>query len=344
MSSYRLVGVTRPADAKRLLNASSASRFAELTVVEAHGLAAVLTPARKPLAAWLQTRKAEMNGLLAFQKLLEAISADAPILPAAYGSALIETDQALALLTAHVGPLKDELEAYGSLVQFQIEVRWDPIKAMAVLKSDGRLAGLDFALANRDRAVFGSALQALMEAERHRLGSGFQAQLAAVARDTVRLPHADEAMLLNVAALIARIDEPALDKAVEAIDASMPDVLSIRYVGPLPAVSFANITIIEPEQGQLRKAHAILGTSGDASIDAVKQAFRLAMRQAHPDADGAQASSDAAANLAKAHALAIKAALAPRTAKGSPLLLDIRREGDATARNAASNTDWSDAA
>jgi DnaJ-domain-containing protein 1 len=335
MSNFRLVGVTWPDDARRLLQANAPLRAAQAIVVDACGLTALLIPAKKPLAKWLQTRKAEMNDLLAFQKLLEGVSADAALLPAAYGSALLESDQALALLTTHAAALHDELTAYGALVQFQVEVRWDPVKAMAALRADGRMAGLDLSLANRDRAAFGAALQALMEAERINLGSRFHDLLTSAAREIIRLPMADETMLLNAAALIDRFEETMLDRAVEAIDAAMPEALSIRYLGPLPAVSFANITIVEPDAAALKQARAALGVSATDPADAVKSAFRLAIKRAHPDAASTIETADVAAGLAKAHALALRAALAPRNAKGLPLLLDIRREGDATARQAA---------
>jgi hypothetical protein len=335
MSSFRLVGVTWTGEAKRLLESNAPLRFAQAVGMDADGMTALLIPAKKPLAKWLQTRKAEMNDLLAFQKLLEGISADAPLLPAAYGSALLELDQALALLTTHAAALTGELTTYGPSVQFQVEVRWDPIKAMAALRADGRMAALDLSLASRDRAAFGAVLQALMEAERIALGSRFITMLTGASREVIRLPMADETMLLNAAVLIERAGETALDATVEAIDAAMPECLSIRYLGPLPAVSFANITIVEPDATLLKQARASLGVSATDSVDAVKSAYRLAIKRVHPDLGHEAAMSDATAELAKAHALAVKAATAPRTAKGQPLLLDIRREGDATARNAA---------
>jgi hypothetical protein len=327
MSTHRLVAVT---DIDHIGLAAAAG----LAAVEAHGLVALLLPARKPLAAWLQTRKAEMSGLLAFQRLLESLSAKGPMLPAAYGSALITAEDAEALLVANAAEIGDAFETFGGLLQFQVEVRWDAAKAMVRFKQDGLFSGLDAALATRDRQAFGAAVQALMEVERQRLALGFVELLGSAALDLVRLPLADEAMVLNAAALIARSGEPALDRAVEAIDATMPEALTIRQLGPLPAVSFATIAIVEPDAGKLAAARHALGVSAEARPHTVKMHYRMAMREAHPDA-GATAASDAAAALAQAHALALRAAMAPRSTAGKPLLLDIRREGDSTARQAA---------
>ncbi len=329
MSTHRLIGVTDAA------GAAEARKHAGLHIAEHGELAAILKPATKPLAAWLQTRKAEMSGLLEFQKLLEQLSSSIAILPAAYGSEFVSPADATALLAVHGAEISDSLASYGRLAQFQIEVRWEPAAAMARLKADGRLAGLDVALAGRDRKAFGEALQALMEAERLRMATGFAETLRDAAREVIRLPLADETTLLNAAALIAREDERKLDAAVERIDATMPDALKIRYIGPLPAVSFATITICTPDAARLSAARKRLGVDADALPNDVRARHRIAIKAAHPDTAGAIADADAAADLGKAYALALRAALAPRTAKGAPLLLDIRREGDGTARNAA---------
>jgi hypothetical protein len=332
MTSHRLVGVTLAEDAPRLC---AAAPSAGLVCVEGDGLAALLAPARRPMAAWLQTRKAAMGDVLGFQKLLEALSAAGPVLPASHGSALVAPTDAAALLSAHSKALRRDLADYGARVQFQVEVRWEPTKAMAALKADGRMAGLNVALAHCDRQAFGVALQAFMESEKMRLAAEFQGRLSDVAREIVGLPLADDAAILNVAALIERSDERLLDKAVEAIDAAMPEALAIRYLGPLPAVSFASIVIAEQDKGALGLSQKRLGIGKGATAAETTAAYRNAMRQVHPDVAGALASADATADLAAAYAVALKAAAAPRTARGAPLLLDIRREGEGQTRGAA---------
>ncbi len=333
MSALRLVGVTKVADAPRM----RAAACTDISVVEATGLAAILAPASKPIVAWLRTRKAAMEEMLAFQRLLESLSAVGPILPAAYGSTFVSQDDARALLRVYRPQLVRDLADFGGKAQFQIDVRWDPARAMAAFMADGRLVGLDRTLAQGDRRAFGAVLQALMEAERQRMGADFRARLAAASQDLVLLPLADETAILNVAALIERTGEAELDAAVKAIDASMPEALTIRYLGPLPALSFASIVVSEQDTGELALSLRRLGVPPDATEEAITAAYRRAMRDAHPDTAGAAASTDAAAALAAAYAIALKAATAPRTAKGAPLLLDICREGEGTgtARRAA---------
>ncbi|MGL4636224.1 MAG: GvpL/GvpF family gas vesicle protein [Beijerinckiaceae bacterium] len=330
MTTYRLVGISRPEYAATVLALPVVAK-AGVVAVETLGFAALLLPFKKPLAAWMQTRKAEMQGLLDFQKLLEAISSVAPVLPAAYGSTLVTQEQAMALVTGHNSAIAEALDTFGALVQFQIEVRWNMATAIQVLKQENRLDGVDLALANTDRKRFGEALQARMELERQQLSATFLDLLQTAGRDVVRLPTSDETMVLNAAVLVSKADCAALDQAVEQIDSRMAD-LSIRYLGPLPAVSFANITVTQPESGLLAKAHLTLGTQASASADEIKQAYKHAIRQVHPDAQTAAASTDVTAELSKAQSLVLRAAGAPRDAKGAPLLLDIRREGDITAK------------
>ncbi|MGL4241043.1 MAG: GvpL/GvpF family gas vesicle protein, partial [Beijerinckiaceae bacterium] len=198
-----------------------------------------------------------------------------------------------------------------------------------------RLSGIDTALAARDRQALGAALQAMMEAERARLATEFRARLAIVSVDVAGLPLADERAVLNAAVLIDRDKESELDRAVEAIDATLPDVFAIRYLGPLPAVSFASIFIGQQDAGALKLSLGRLGVDERMSGEQIATAYRAAVRAVHPDVAGAQASADATADLAKAYAVAIRAAAAPRTAKGVPLLLDIRREGEGPMGKAA---------
>ncbi len=324
MSMYRLVGVTTSAEAPRMAAAASKT----LCVVEAGDLAAVLAPASRPIAAWFSTRKAVMEEMLSFQRLLESLFAVGPLLPAAYGSAFVSPDDARALVRVHGTQLARDLAAFGACAQFQIEVVWDPAKAIAALKANGSMAGLDRSLADGDRRTFGAVLQAFMEAERLRLGAEFRARLVAASRDLVILPPAGEATLLNAAVLIERSGEPDLDAAIGAIDATMPDALKIRYLGPLPALSFASIVVLEQDTGHLALSLSRLGVAPDAPVDAITAAYRCAIKEVHPDRASAAASTDAAADLAAAYAVALRAAAAPRSAKGTPLLLDIRREGE----------------
>jgi hypothetical protein len=321
MSSHRLIGVATRDDAPRLLSLP-AFAAARIESVEALGMAALLLPDAAPRLPWLKTRKAEMGGLLAFQKLLEATVGVAPLLPAAFGSERIDPFQALALLTAHARAISEALAETGGHVQFQIEVSWNPQTALGRLKADGAFDSLRTV----DRRALGLAVQTRMEAERSVLGDRFFGLLSGAGRDTLRLPLAGEKMLLNAAVLIDRAGEPALDAAVTAIDAALPD-LSVRYLGPLPAVSFASIAILSPSEGSLARARVVLGVAADAAPDAIKRAYREAMRIAHPDHGGSD-HGEAAAALSAAHALAARAAVAPRSATGRPLLLDIRREGD----------------
>jgi hypothetical protein len=166
-----------------------------------------------------------------------------------------------------------------------------------------------------------------MEEARQALAQEARAMLTAVVQDVIALPLADEVMVLNAAVLIDPAQETWLDKAVETVDAMMPD-LSIRYQGPLPAVSFASLAVQAPTQGQIATAEVLLGKGLVDGREAIKTAYRTAMKGAHADMAGEASSDDAASALARAQSLLLKAADAPRGAKGVPLLLDIRREGE----------------
>lgn len=326
--NFRIVGIVPPEAVRRVMSDCVVLREAGGQVVEALGLAAVLVPATVPVVSWLRTRKAALEDMLAFQRLLENISAHCPILPAAWGSALVTPQQMLGLLVTEPRVLTEALATYGALVQFQVGVSWNPEKVLAFHRCDAGLnEARELGLAG-NRLAMGRSVQAFMETRRIALGSAFILHLSAASRDIIRLPVADETAILNAVALIDRSEETALDRAVDAIDATMSDALKIRYTGPLPALSFASLMVERPDADKLEKARMILGVSGDADAGSLQKTYYSLMKAVHTDQSD---ETSLLPDLAESYQLlrrVTEASTRQPCSSGLPLLASLLRDGD----------------
>jgi hypothetical protein len=334
----RLIGITDEATAARVTANAADPALQGLTLVLGNGLAAVLAPQFK--AGWFDgTRTTLIRRLGEDQKRLEAIHAFGPLLPAV-NEAVIETHaDAEDLLLGSGDLLRETLQAYGTKVQFQIGIDWKPEVMLKLHAGDAELADL-MQKSGTDRASRGAALVAFIASLRKRLADGFAQTIAAAALETALLPTSGETGVVNIVALIDRADEALLDRAVEAIDAALPNALSIRYTGPLPPVSFAGLDVRKTSAGDLIAARHLLGLDERSPTALIREAYVAQARAIHPDTAVASASIDAAGAHAPANLAALKDAyvllsrVATKTTSNGrlPPQVSIRREGEVARR------------
>jgi hypothetical protein len=251
-----------------------------LSVVHAADLTAVLWPAvaRRSLLRAL-SRTAVVERLRLRQVLLERLLDIAQVLPALPG-ATMTGEEAARMLRCNAALVRQAAQTLGARMQYQVTVSWSPAAALARFRDAPELAP-----AGRGDPA-GAALRTAEGAERlrMRLGAAFRADLAAATEDHLGLPCVGPETLVNTAVLLSRSGVPALESALERIDAVWTDGLSIRMVGPLPPVSFASLRIERIPCARLRTAAAALGLDDPAQDP--EPAFRRAVLRLHPDVSG----------------------------------------------------------
>lgn len=308
-----------------------------LTLVAQGDLAAVFAPAAGPRPSRFALlrpglRRALGAALVARQRMLEALHGHGCVLPAAPGATL-RPAEAPATLAANRALLVGRLAALRGLSQHQLTVGWDPAAALRRFAVEPELAG------RRTAAALAEGAAAL----RSRLGADFAARLVAPCADAVALPTDGPATLTNLVTLTDMAGLARLEAAMESVDATWPEGLSLRLTGPLPAISFCALTVERPGAGALAAARQRLGLpNGAADRDTVRAAFRRAARASHPDHGAAAAAGDAVAALRDAESLLLWAAdaqegLAAAGLDGPVPRLSALREGEAapTRKNAA---------
>lgn len=239
-----------------------------VTVVRTEQYAAILSSAGLPALG----RRRVLRGAAERARLLEALLPYGTVIPVLPGLR-IRADEIPGLVAAN-RPLIDWLAGrlFGR-VQYQVTVQWRRAEALAhfVKQASDRAGGLD-QLADALRANISARLEPLGEA--------------------IALPVAGD-VLSNTALLIDADSEPALDRAVESIDALWSEGFAIRMVGPYPGVSFASLAFRRIERRTLEAAQAALGVTLLAGHEELRAARRSALMAAAPkERDGLRRQAD----------------------------------------------------
>ena len=271
MSKLVLIGIM-PAAQKTSVRGG----LTDCIIVDAAGWAAVLQKPVKGIA--LSKRKSLTNRLMQLQTGLETLARQTPILPAHFGTLFGSSEEVEAFLIANSSAIGDAFDDYGNTWQFQIEVRWKPEEALATLSS------CQLQTMPQDPKSIADTLASALETERQRLTDQMEAILQPNCMQLASLPVLDETEVARFVALIDRSNETSLDAAVEAVDALASDLFTIRYLGPLPACSFASISCEQVSLEALTDAERILAISPGANATTIQKAFRNKVRQEHPDA------------------------------------------------------------
>jgi hypothetical protein len=291
--SQRLIAITRPEVAATLVANGSTIGGTKLNFVTALGLTAILAKVPKPRFTFFPRRRMLLD-LLDVQRVLEAIAAAGSVLPACPGTLLDDSSEALELICADASRLRGALEEFGAARQFQIIVTWDGPAMVDAIKSRADVVAAVAVAAPSGRLATGKVLQGIMMGERERLSARILAQLSPVVRDILAMPQDGEDCVANLVVLIDANAESMLDAALAELDALLPGKSRVRCVGPLPAVSFAAVSLDRIDPDRIDVARRLLGVGYRVTTESVRSAWRSYAQSHHPDvADLSAASADA---------------------------------------------------
>lgn len=204
-------------------------------------------------------RKAAARAAYERQHGLEQLMNYGTVLPALPG-VNIRPDQLRLAVKSHRHELTELARRLQEKCQFQLQILYDHEKA-------ARWQGTDPA--------------ATHAAMRHLFTDRANELLAPLEAETIDLP-VTAGLALNRVLLIDAAAEPLLDRAIKAIDALWTEGLSIRQIGPSPAVSFASLTFRPVSKARLSKARNDLGLSPQIDGQDIAAARRMALMK-NPD-------------------------------------------------------------
>lgn len=121
------------------------------------------------------------------------------------------------------------------------------------------------------------------EARRQGFVEAIHARLSPLAGAFADGPRQGEAMILNRSYLVEKAKEPLFDDAMNGLGEAFDGALTFRYIGPLPASSFANVVFSQGNFALVDRARRALRLPEQSSLDRIKAAYRRLIRTYHPD-------------------------------------------------------------
>ena len=318
MTDWHLLALTRPETGRTI-----AHKFEDLKTVEAQGLCLVMMPAPKAKRFSINPKADLARALLDFQQSLEKIGELGPMLPGAFEARLQDHTDALRFIALNQLVLSKGLDEFGEVRQFQLAFHWDMKKAVEGLASHPEVRE---AAQSGSKSQLGAALDNAIAERKAELIMAWREDLHAVTEDMIDLPESAEDQVYHCVVLCR--DEDALFNTLDNIDAGLPDVLKIKAMGPMPAVSFASISLETADTERLASALERIGVEPHADQAMVKSAYHKRVKLIHPDTTTLDAAEEEVAQVkADAQLLMHLAEHCAPLDKGPVKVAHLRRDG-----------------
>ncbi|MEO0820320.1 MAG: GvpL/GvpF family gas vesicle protein [Pseudomonadota bacterium] len=322
MKPLQLVAITEQAAWSEAC-AGLGRAFPAMQTIAEGALVALAFPAlndRNPFTA----RRSRLGRLVETRRVLEALQVRCPVLPGHATACVAPAESVEVLLRSEGRRLEDRLAALRGASEFQVAVDWDPKAALGAMAGEPALqAAMEAASSGRQGRA--SAIADHAEARREALRHASVGALSEVAVDLIERAVAGPAAVAAASILIEGDGQARLDAALEQIDGMLPDVLTVRCVGPLPAVSFSAIAISLVPRAEAEAMRLRFGLRDMADVGARLRSSKTAAKLAAAAGDTAgSARLMAEARRAERLAHALQAA---GTESDAPVpLLDIVRD------------------
>jgi len=147
--------------------------------------------------------------------------------------------------------LRRLLAAMEGKVELGLKVLWNNARIYAdIVKYTPAIRNLRDQLAARpateatyERIRLGEMVEAALTDRRQADADAIMERLTPLAVDTRRNNVYGEMMVLNAAFLVEKAREPEFDAAIQALDGEMNNLMTFKYVGPLPPFNFVDLVI-----------------------------------------------------------------------------------------------------
>lgn len=226
-----------------------------------------------------------LQSLLVHQQVLEAVMAEGPLLPVKFGTVLQSEEEVRDVLVRFGTRFGAAFADIGNAVEIDLSATWDVDAVLAGLAGDvQRVAGNEAGGQSlEDRVRIGSLVAEMLEGRRNQYRQRVVSDLVSLARDTQPNPLPTEDLVFNLAFLVEREDLARFEAAVDRLGEELGDILSFRYVGPLPPHSFATVQLIHPDPSEIERARQVLEIGDQITAAQLRRTYRDRAAQYHPD-------------------------------------------------------------
>jgi hypothetical protein len=251
-------------------------------------------------------QKTTVELLLRHQEALEAIMAQATVLPVKFG--VVAPDEAAVrrmLIQGH-DVLREQLTEFADHLQVEIIVLWRLDQVFTKIATERDIAKLRQRVGafNDDAHTLqlGQAVKTALERRRNELNDEICGVLGTVATDMAVNPLMDDHMAANVALLLNKSDVGSLEGMLNRLNIEMGDEVKFRRVGPLPPSSFATVEVSFAQADAIAWARRTLELGEKASRSEIKSAYNRLAKLYRPNSEHSRdGAPERIGDLAKAY-------------------------------------------
>ena len=189
---------------------------------------------------------------LGHELVIEQAMTRGTVLPIKFGT-VAENEAAIheKVLQARHDDLHQLMAAMDGKVELGLKVIWNRERIYAdIVARDPDIRSLRDQLAGRppseghyERVRLGEMVEEALTDRRLEDADAIMARLEPLAADTRRNDIYGEMMVLNAAFLVEKSREMEFDAAMEALDAELNNLMTFKYIGPLPPFNFVDLVI-----------------------------------------------------------------------------------------------------
>lgn len=182
------------------------------------------------------------------ERVLETVMKSRAILPMRFGTVAASEKEIILMLKRHQLSFRKALMKLNGKVEVEIEVLWMDMKGVfdEIVNANPKLKMLrsNGAPKRREDVIMaGQMVFQLLQEKKRRETDAIVKPLKRHAVEYVPSPSATDDTIMKGSFLIDKARLPEFDRALDAVDAKLGGRMRIKYFGPMPPYSFANMRI-----------------------------------------------------------------------------------------------------
>jgi len=229
--------------------------------------------------------------LMAHQVVIEQVMKKYAILPVKFGTLVEDDEEIRRILAQGYEKLSQTLDQMDGLVEIEVAATWDLREVLEEIGNEEEIVELKLSMTGKTPSELletqidaGKLVKESLERRREVYRSQTVQSLAGLALDTQPNVVVADEMVMNVAFLVQEEKQEDFDSRVRQINETFNDRIDFRVIGPLPPYSFSTVEIRRPDPKKIEDARQLLGLGTDVSGQELKEAYRHAAAESHPDA------------------------------------------------------------
>lgn len=217
-----------------------------VSLVSSNGLSAVVSPSE------VKRYRLNRQYTLAHEQVIEKAMENSTVLPVKFGTVAESENQIhRKLLVQRAADLEQLLADMDGKIEMGVKVMWNTERVYAdIVETNQTIRAIRDSLAGRppeethyERINLGKMVEDALAERKLETADWIVDELTPYAVDVKRNDVYGDTMVLNASFLIEKSREAELDEAVEAVDAKLKGMVTMKYVGPLPPFNFVDLVI-----------------------------------------------------------------------------------------------------